>query len=176
MSISTATDRLAPRRDPKPSRTVLVSLLAAIVLVSAIVALAVSSTASSTGRVAPRPAVSGAKPAPSVLSPASASASRGGFRDPVTHALLRRDTAHRLWRRCDNRDRPGARTGSPLVNRPPCRSQRRNQEGPGPALLEEGLSWGRPARAPASQARWPRYSDASADPASAMPRRSPFAS
>ncbi len=91
MSISTATDPLAPRRDLKPSRTVLVSLLAAIVLVSAIVALAVSSFTSSSGRVAPRPGVSGAKPAPSVLSPASVSASRGGFRDPVTHALLRGD-------------------------------------------------------------------------------------
>ena len=92
MSISNAIDRLAPRRDLKPSRTVLVSLLAAIVLVSAIVALAVSSSASSTGRVASRPRASGTKPTPSVLSPASASASRAGFRDPVTHGPMRRDT------------------------------------------------------------------------------------
>jgi hypothetical protein len=80
MSISTATDRFPSHGRLLRGRVLVVSLLAAIALAAAIVAIALSSSTTSRGGFAARPGVIHATGSP----PASA---RGTFRDPVTHAV-----------------------------------------------------------------------------------------
>ena len=88
MSISTATDRLSsPRRLPRGQ--IVAALLAAIGLIGAVVAIAVSSATSSPGRVSARPGtISLTRPSLAAQpTPAVTTAAHGYFRDPVTHAL-----------------------------------------------------------------------------------------
>jgi hypothetical protein len=90
MYISSAADRLAPPRRVQPRHMVGVLLLA-IGLIAIVVAIAISSNTSGTGRVSARPAtINATSPHPlAVPTGATVSSVPGGtFRDPVTHALL----------------------------------------------------------------------------------------
>jgi hypothetical protein len=91
MSISSATDRVvASSRRVQPGHMVGVLLLA-IGLIAIVVAIAISSTTSGTGRVSAGPATINAPQSHPAAQPTSATVPnvpRGTFRDPVTHALL----------------------------------------------------------------------------------------
>lgn len=90
MSISPATDRLAsPRRGQH--RNMVGVLLLAVGLIAIVVAIAISSTTSGTGRVSARPAAINATRSRPAARPTGATVSGvhgGTFRDPATHALL----------------------------------------------------------------------------------------
>ena len=87
MSITSATDRLASTRRA-PSRPMVGALLLVVGLIAVVVAIAVSGTASTDGRLSagpPRidaPALTGLIGAPDLSVPG------GTFRDPSSHALL----------------------------------------------------------------------------------------
>jgi hypothetical protein len=90
MSISTATDRLASPRRVQPRR-MLGAVLLGISLIAVLVAIAISSTTSSAGRVSARPGTINARQSHPAAQPTGdpvSSVPRGTFRDPVTRALL----------------------------------------------------------------------------------------